>query len=319
MKRRFDSVKYELKLNWYNKSVFVFFTLMLLIFLLNFWNLINAFKGNSALYQHTYEEMKNSGENVEELLQQDAHIFEEQVEGGGLQQFIDNPLRYDYDNMVASFSDIQGRRIIVKLLEKTTLIFLGLLVGIYMIYISTYENSEKTLKTRLLLDHPLRVVMSKFCSGLIIITGVFCAALCLSWLISLVWSAYVIQPVKLNATASKLGVQETLHSVLISYLIVIVFAAIGFAIGLLFRKMSVGMLLFLLLHLLLPSMGKYDYKNLLMTIFKQGFELDIGSRITFINGVSFANAILALSGYILIILFISCLCYTLKKRRGICS
>ncbi len=94
------------------------------------------------------------------------------------------------------------------------------------------------------------------------------------------------------------------------------FATLGFVIGLLLRKMSLSLLLFLVMHLIVPSVGKYDYKNLVLTVFSYGFDLDSGKKANFIDGVGFLPSVLLFALYLGIFFGIAILVYMLKKRKG---
>lgn len=316
MKKLLDSIKFDIKLNFYNKSIFVVFFLMILSFLIVNYNMLGKFKTDLEMYARTYEEMEACGENIDELLSQEANVMEEITSKDTVQQLIDNPLRYDYDNLINSYTYIKGANIIVGLLENSTLIFIGLLAGIYMIYLITYEFSEKTIKTRLLMDKPIRLLLSKLLSGILIFTVIYFLALLISWCISFVWSEYTLSSIDVDIEYIKFGFDKVMMSVFISYLISFLFLIMGFAIGLLLRKMSLSILTFLVLHLIAPSVGKYDYKNLILTIFSSGFELDMGKRMNFIEGVGFIPSLLIFMVYVFIIIGISIFIYILKKRKG---
>lgn len=316
MKKLFNSIKYDFKLNLYNKSIFIVTLLTILTFLIVNYNMLEKFNSNLKLYNYTVAEMKENGEDIEELMNQEVNVFEEVMEDGGVQQYIDNPLKYDYDNLKNSLTSISGINIIIGLLENSTLVFLGLIGGIYMVYVITYEFSEKTIKTRLLIDNPSRLLLSKIITGILIISVVYFSSLLVSGCISYEWSEYVIRSSNVDIEPIEFGADKILGCVMTSYLITLMFSIFGCAIGLLLRKMSLSILSFLVLHLVVPSMGKYDYKNLILSIFSCSFELDMGKRVNFIDGVGFAPSILVFLFYIFIILIISMLVYKLKKRKG---
>lgn len=316
MKKLFNSIKYDLKLNLYNKSIVILTLLTLLTLLIVNYNMLEKFNSYLKLYNYTVAEMQENGEDIEELMNQEVNVYEEVTEDGAIQQYIDNPLKYDYDNLKNSLTYISGINIIVGLLENSTLVFLGLIGGLYMIYFITYEFSEKTIKTRLLIDNPIRLLLSKIITGILIITVVYFSSLLISGCISCGWSKYVIHSSNIDMEPIKFGLGKIVSCVMTSYLITLMFSMLGCAIGLLLRKMSLSILFFLVLHLIVPSMGKYDYKNLILSVFSNSFELDMGKRVNFIDGVGLVPSVLIFLLYIFIILIISMLVYILKKRKG---
>ena len=315
MKKVLNSIKYDIILNLYNKSILAITIMMVLIFSGVYWNMMESFKSNLFLYNHTYHELQDMGEDVEELLKQEANLVEEKT-SDGVQQFIDNPLRYDYDNLQRSYTYIKGTNIIVGLLKNATLVFLGLLVGIYMIFIVTYEYSERTIKTRLLIDGSRRLFLSKFVSGIFIVTVVYFLSLIISWSVSFLWSEKILQSVSISFERNVFDVRQVLLSIVTTYVILLLFSMMGFVIGLFLRKMSVSILVFLVLHLVVPSFGKYDYKNLILTIFSNGFELELEERINYVDGVGVVPSIFIFLIYVFVIFVFSCFSYRIKKNKG---
>ncbi len=198
MKKLLNSIRYDIKLNIYNKSICFLMLLAVLIFLVVNYNMLEKFKGNLSLYNHTYAEMLENGENIEILLKQEVNVTEETTDDGAVLQYIDNPLRYDHDNLIKSLTCISKTNIFVGLTENATLVFLGLLFGIYMIFLVTYEFSEQTIKTRLLIDAPTRVLLSKLLSGIFVVTLVFFSSLLISGGISYVWASCTLNAVDID-------------------------------------------------------------------------------------------------------------------------
>ena len=115
----------------------------LTFFLFCNYNMLGKFKTDLKIYTHTYEEMEEWGENVDELLSQEANVVEEITSKNSVQQLVDNPLRYDYDNLVNSYTYIKDANIIVGLLENSTLIFLIYIFIIFGISIFLYMLQKR--------------------------------------------------------------------------------------------------------------------------------------------------------------------------------
>lgn len=316
MKRQSSNIMYEIKLNFFNKSVFVVLVLMVMFLVLNYANCISDFQGSVKTYQMTYESLLEDGEDVDSLLQQEFHITEERDSNGGLTQFVDNTLRYDYENMQEKYSDIFWMNCIRAMLKNSTLVYLGLLFSLYMVFISTYEFSTNMVKTHMLIESPLHIAWSKLQSGLIIITGIYFVGIVISWLIASVWSFIYLKNVAVEVPMIVYGLKTIMKSVFISYLVIILFSILSYSLGLLLRHMAVAVGVNLMLHLLIPSFGKYDYKNLVMAVYKSAYQLEQGTALNYFDGVTPVVAFLIVVAYACIIFILAFLRFYKNWRSG---
>ncbi len=317
MKKVLYNVKYDLKLSFFTKSFFMLLIFMFSIFVITQYNQINKYNALTKQYIISYNELKDNGENPDELLKQDFNIIEKVDEYGGVSQFVDNHLRYDFENMKESRTDIEGTNIIVMLLKNSILVFLSICVAIYMIYFTCFEFSEKTLKTRLLMGNFISIFSSKLVSGIILITSAFIISLFSSTVISYIWSVFETQNHSFFNSIDIINISKVVYSVIMSYIILLIYMIAGFGLGILIRKTSVAIVFFLLLHLIVPSFGKYDYKNLILTIYDDIFGITMSNNINFIKGINVSSAILILLGYILVILLFGYFKYRIDKRKGV--
>ena len=316
MKRLLDSIMYEFKLNLFNKSIFIVLILMITFLLLNYSNCIKDFEVSKKTYQITYKSLIEDGEDVDALLQQEYHINEEYDASGGLTQFIDNTIRYDYENMQEKFDDIYWKNCVISMLKRSTLIYLGLLCSLYMIFMSTYDFANNTLKTHMLIESPLQIVWSKFISGLIIITGIYFFALAFSWLITSVWSSIYLKKIIIEETVTVYGIKMIIKSILVSYLVIMLFSIISYALAFLLRNMAVAVGVNIMLHLLIPSFGKYDYKNLIMTVYKSAYNLEQSASLNYYDGVNSITAFIMVILYACIIFMVASIRFYKNWRNG---
>lgn len=91
-----------------------------------------------------------------------------------------------------------------------------------------------------------------------------------------------------------------LSPIITSYFICLIFGTIGYSIGMIFRKIHVAIGAFLILHLTLPVLSKYDYKNSTQNIFYSAYSKDLENNIKVIN-MSIAEAIISILVFLVIL------------------
>lgn len=202
------------------------------------------------------------------------------------------------------------------MLKNSTLVYLGLLFSLYMVFIATYEFSGSTIKTHFLMESPLRIAWSKLESGLLIITGIYFVAVLAGWGIASVWSWIYLKGVTVEVPGINYSLNRITCSIMISYLVIILFSLLGYALGLLLRHMAITVGVTLVLHLLIPSLGKYDYKNLIITVYKSAYQLEQGIAMNYYPGVSVVTALLILFAYICGIVLFAYLRFYRNWKQG---
>lgn len=316
MKKQSNNILYEIKLNFLNKSIFIVFFLSIAFLILNFHNSIEEYKASVNIYHDTFESAVEAGEDVNELLNQDYQIIEEQSNSGGITQYIDNTLKYDYDTMYQNYSAIYWKNCVFTILKKSTLVFLGLLFSLYMVVISTYEFSTNTLKLHMLGCSLKKLIISKLQAGLIIISGIFFSSTFISWIISSIWSIIYLKNVNNNLSPKIYSPQQQFKSILITYIILLLFGLISFATGILVHNMATTVGIILLTHLLIPSLGKYDYKNLILTLYNQAYPLDISIKANYLSGLDPINAFFILLIYSILIFILAYIRFFKQWKNG---
>lgn len=316
MKTLLDNVKYDIKLMLLTKSFFVLTIVMICIFMLAQYNQVNKLNTSVEQYIISYNEVVSDGENPEEMLKVEYSVEEKIDSKGGVYQYINNILRYDFENMKSIRTDMEGINIVVLLLKNTILVFLSICVSIYMIYISCFEVYEKTLKTRLLMGSFNIIALSKFITGIILVTIAFFISLISSSVISYIWTMFAMQNYPINYVADEISVGKLTSVMFISYIVVLLYSLFGYALGMIIRKISIVILVFLILHLIVPSFGKYDYKNLMLTLYDYMFGDVRKIGVHFISGVNIVVAIVILLFYGIILLSLGQIKYRFDKKNG---
>ena len=314
MKRLLSNIVYDLQLQIRTKSLIILFIVMMGIFMLAQFNQINDFKTEVNMYEIAYQNSKEAGNDPEEILKQDYNINNSKE---NKLEVIDNPLRYQYESMKESRNSLEGRNVIVTYLENTLLVYLSLVITIYMIYVSCFEFSELTFKTRLLMGNSTTISLSKLIAGMIVVTGTFIVSLLLSSLIVQPWIIQATKDYAFNHPLTQYSITHILKVGFMSYIILMLYSIFGFSLGSLLRKTSIATVIFLVLHLVVPVLGKYDYKNLVLTIYRDIFGKLMDSTVHIIDGVNITTAFALLTLYSVIVLIFAFIRFKIDKRGGV--
>lgn len=277
------NIRYEIDFIKYTKLIRYMIFAIVIVFVLNINTLNKTFNVLNKTFQSTVKEVEKNGDDVEKLLNDDFYVREVIQEDGSILLQIDNIVRYDYEQLKLQYDKMQPTNIFFEVLKNSTLIFLPIIAGLFAIYISTYEFSSNTLKTRILNGTTETVFLSKVLSTVIVFTIVFVLSAIIGLFISVVWSSIVNLGIDISFILPKQSlfniVINTFKALLIAYLISIVFLVIGFGLGIISSRFSVALGIFLLYHLVVPNLGKYDIKNLIMNLYYLVFNPEIGVSI----------------------------------------
>ncbi|MDI6604471.1 MAG: hypothetical protein QME35_04955 [Thermoanaerobacteraceae bacterium] len=270
IKNILNSTKKELKYQFYSNVFFIMLLTMFLFSVLNLYNQMTNVKNNYNLFLHTQTEEKKIGNNIEKELNSPVDIKKE----NGL-EIINNPLKFDYDNVALSIYDLKKPdRIITNTLKYLSFFFYSFFFTIYGIYISTYDIKFKTIKVKAVQRNWNQILFSKqlsiFVSSFIIILIV----LLLSNIVGSLF--YYILSHQIPVNDFKLSVLPSDTNVVLQFILSIsisfIFSTIGFYLGLIFRGFMYPAVIFIVYDFILPVIGKYDLRNLISVLGHKVFD-----------------------------------------------
>lgn len=262
-----NNIKNEIKYGLFSK-VYIFAIIICVAYIcLTLFSNVWQLKSNYQLYQRTYSNYIKNGEDVNASLKKNYHIDQKQ-EAGNQIETIDNPLKYDYDNVVHSLYLTSSDYIPIQSLEGSTFALFTILFGIIGVYSISCEYRYKTVKLKASIYDWNKIIFSKMCSGFIAITGIILISLIISYFFGLIirnvnvnsieFSAFTVSPV---INKSNLFIQF-LFSISVSYL----FYLIGVCLGAIFKNVWIPLVAILAYNLVIPNLGKYDLKNVISVL-----------------------------------------------------
>lgn len=259
----------ELKYAHYMKIPIILTLALMSVYCLGLFNQYQKYNQLNEIFERTSKEIISNGENIEDLLKGDYVIEEQDVGNGNSIVHIDNALKYDYEQLKNHHEKIQPGKITVEILKDTSLVFFPIISCILAIYIATYNFSDDTLKSRMQNGTSLNIFISKLLSFVTLFTIAFIASAMIATVSGFFTSTYFLN----NSMGPFKNISYNMDYIIlirtlsISYEISIYYAFIFYGISFIVKNFSLVSLLFLMSHLMIPNLGKYDIKNLFINIY----------------------------------------------------
>lgn len=278
MKTKLKMLKNEVLYLLYSKIIFIFFVALMGVLLLNAYGTVHALKSAAKHFESTKQYYIKQGEDIEQVLKQDLNVKQEQDIGGGIVTYVDNPLRYDFEEVSRILSQLRPKNLSISILEMLTFLFGPFIFGLLGILLSTYDFRYKTVKVKSLKQSWRRNILIKqivnVASVAVFVVGLFLVSRVLSEAIF----AYAKSTVS-NVNQYPLPEDAVLQSsvftkLLVSIFIGVLFSIIGFSFGLVFKSATPPMVILAVYHFFVPSLGKYDLKNLVSVTGHRFFEFN---------------------------------------------
>ena len=148
MKIKLKVVKNEMLYLLYSKIYFILFGLLFAVMFLNVYGQIDSYKKNISEYQKTESYILRQGENIEQVLKQDLNVVQEKSSDGTLITSVDNPLRYENENLGKMLYNLKPTNLSISILEMITFVFGPVIFGLLGILLATYDFKNKTVKIK---------------------------------------------------------------------------------------------------------------------------------------------------------------------------
>lgn len=253
----------------FNKIVIFLVAILCLVFAINEYNEIVNFKTLSRTFERTVEEVERNGDNLNELLNEAVSTTEEVQENGNIILQVDNIVRYDYEQLKAQFVLMQPSENFANVLKNSTLVYLPLIAGLIGIYFSSYDLTRNTLKTRLLDGSPQTLFFTKLVVSFFTFFVSYVVSLLFLILISFFWTPNVISAYKslFNSIIYEVDIYAIFGAILGSLFISWFTLVLTYSIGYLIKKNSISIVIFCTYHLLVPNLGKLDFKNFILNFY----------------------------------------------------
>ncbi|WP_427182067.1 hypothetical protein [Paenibacillus sp. TC-CSREp1] len=265
-----NRTKKELKYQWYSRIIWITMIISVFISLLNIYGLKSKASSSYDLYVRTYNLYKEEGMDVDKMLDMPINIS-----GTGNEQVVDNPVRLRLEEAATSINHLTINSIVINTLEWMTFVFFPLIFAIYSIFIASYDYKYKTVSIKATLMAPSQLITSKILSIYLGVLIVFVVTLITSLITGVIFHNQIISEIPeqtLTRFDYAIVPNNLMLQILFSLLVSLIFASIGFFMGILFKSALLPVILFFVYDFIVPVLGKYDLRNLVSVIAHDIFE-----------------------------------------------
>lgn len=312
MKNLLRNIQNELRYQLYSKIIAIIVIIIFILSCLNIYSTRVSVDSNYSRFLRTYSEYKEEGIDIEEALSKPYEISEISDSGS----VINNILRYDFDSVRESIKSLHPSMSINHTLSYLSIIFLPLIFGIYGAAIATYDIKSRTLKLRAILSDGKTNNLAKQLAMFIVILSTISVLLFCMYIVS----GFIYRSI-LNIEEYKPFLISSLelttnNFVQIGYTVIssIIFANIGYLIGTITKSTLISTIVIGAYMFIIPNLGVYDLKNVLLTLGGRIFEFTGNFQIASpIVGVNYMHYIVWLF-VILLITILPTLIYNSRSK-----
>lgn len=245
-----------------------------IFFLIALFGIVIYMNYNAAIDSHEaylkYENYYKSNHlDLETALKGEYKV--EKHEGG---QRIENPILYYKESVGKYIYSASPKYLISEFLESATLFF-PLVFGLLGLFVSTYDIRHKTLKNKTVRSSRSVLGAAKHLTLLLSSFVILVIALIISFLIGLIVYKNLSNSLPVADFISKTEYTSSssiLIKIAFGYIVALLFAEIGYALGILFKNMIVGIVAIAIYIYVMPILGSFDLRTSMKFLAKKVFD-----------------------------------------------
>ncbi|MBS4538608.1 hypothetical protein GOQ27_09040 [Clostridium sp. D2Q-11] len=250
-------VKQELRWGINSKIYYIVAIFLSLLFVLTLFLNYSAVINTYDSYLKTENYYVENGLDIEKDLAGEYNL--EENENGGT---VSNPILYYKDTVSRHIYAASPKYMLSQLLESSILLF-PLVFGILGLLVASTDFKYKTIKLKTVrmdrstlgIVKQLSIVFSSFI--ILVIT------LIISYLIG--WIMYIKLSSSIPIEEFNVGTFNASSLIIVkfifAYIIALIFAEIGYTLGMIFKNSIIGMIVIIVYIYILPNLGRFDLKN----------------------------------------------------------
>lgn len=262
--------KQELLYGINSKSYYMITILLVVLFgFILFFN-YNAVTGAYGDYKKTENYYKTNGLDIQKDLAGSYKVIESNKNSGT----VSNPILYNKKMVSRYLYAASPKYTLTQLLESSVLLF-PLVFGVLGLIVANNDFKYRTIKIKTVRMNKSSLGISKQLSIAFVTFITLVTALAISYLIGCIMYnrlSYII-PIELFKSAAVTAKSSMITKFIFAYAIALIFAEIGYSIGILLKNMSVGIIAIALYVFVLPNFGKFDLKNSIYYFQRYVFDL----------------------------------------------
>lgn len=274
MKRLLEITKQEFKYLHYSKMIYILTSIILILTLLNVWSNVKNLNQDYNNYLKDKIQYEKSGLDIQKELQKPLSIEKKTLSDNSIITNNDNPIRYDYEQIVRDLGILNPNYFFNNALEILAFLMGPMIFGIFGACLINYDYKYKVVKVKAANNSWVIHIMVK---QLIIMASIFLStisALIIARCVMGIISNHLIS--NIDTTFFVVHPLELKSSIFIKIIATILggslFGFIGATLALLSKNVALPTISILLYNLLIPNLGPYDIKNLFLVIGYKVFE-----------------------------------------------
>jgi hypothetical protein len=262
-----NNIGKEFKYLVYSYALLLIFTAVLALSVWNLYLQMKQAENNYQVYLHSRAEYEKQGMDIEKALHAPSDVQKQENGNGSEIEFVDNVLKYDYDNVSKALTIMRPNRILTQTLEWLTFFFFPLIFAIYGLYVATYDYKYKTYRVKAVQTAWYHLLIAKQLTVYLSALAVVVVTLALSYPVGLFFYRRISGKIPIHDFHLNVPMEHhVLWQFLLSLFICFLFSTLGFCAGVVFQRFSAPAILFVVYHFLIPFLGKYDLRNMVAVL-----------------------------------------------------
>ncbi|MBC1797059.1 ABC transporter permease [Listeria booriae] len=255
MKIMWDNVKWQLFYQWKAKYFITLFVFLVALCAFSSYAQYNSLQSKEKRFDVSMEMYQKDGITLKQALSEDLEIKRD-----GNSEEISNILKYDYYRVIAAKVALNPLNAPNQIFTSVAIIFLPIIFGIYSCHVAFFDFKHRTIKNQLLLNGYKNLFISRlFAIGIVAIGTVLVTAL-LSVGIQFLFNIFTdVQPNTSVTYLKELPLQLVYQS-----FVLMLFGILFFLLTTAIRSTIVSIVILFLYMLIVPNLGGFDLKNLML-------------------------------------------------------
>lgn len=304
MNNMWADVRIQLFYQWKAKYLILLFISLILMCVFSSYTQYSALHQKENRFNITMETYEQDGITLKQALSEELKIKKD-----GNSEEISNSLKYDYYRVIAAKVALNPLNAPNQIFTSIAIIILPILFGVYSCHVAFFDFKYRTIKHQLLLRGYRSFYFSKLISIGIVAVATTLTTIVLSTGIQYLFNLLVgVQPNTSVNYLSKLPLQFLYQS-----LVFILFGMFFFTLTIMIRSTLVSIVTLFLYMFILPNLGGYDLKNLMLLTISKIYNTS-ASTMEVVSGVD-TNII---AGYLIVIIVcivLTVISYAWNKKR----
>lgn len=314
MRNIFKNIGYQVRLSYLSKHFYILLICSISIIALFSFSQFKQLNQNIETYKKDALVFEESGISEEEALLLEDEKQEIKSENGDILIIEQNPLKSSSRAITMTLYSISPYYFLQNILEGATFLFFPIILSIYAIFISAQEYENKIIRIRAVKNNWGKVMVSKMMYLLIVGSIFILITSLLSYLVASLQYKLVDENVISKFMTDEYKVSfNIIQNIGISILVSAIFISLSVLVTTLFKKRFEALIMILIYLLVIPSLGVYDLKNVLMNLTLRYFPYHGTSSLSSVKELP--NILCLLYLFILMIIVTTSI-YIVSKRQN---